>query len=80
MMNLKGNIDKKVEGLLSQMTLEEKVAQMQQLSANATPAEIFKDLVTPCLQVILNFPMKGRYIWNMKPPYSKCSHPTSVFA
>jgi beta-glucosidase len=43
MMNLKGNIDKKVEGLLSQMTLEEKVAQMQQLSANATPAEIFKD-------------------------------------
>lgn len=42
MMNLKGNSDKKTESLLSQMTLEEKVAQMQQLSANATPAEIFK--------------------------------------
>lgn len=31
-----------VEKILSQMTLEEKVAQMQQLSADATPAEIFK--------------------------------------
>ena len=32
-----------VEKILSQMTLEEKVAQMQQLSANATPKEIFEE-------------------------------------
>ena len=33
---------KKVENILAQMTLEDKVAQMQQLSANATPKEIFE--------------------------------------
>lgn len=43
MMDLKRDIDKRVEDLLSQMTLEEKVAQMQQLSANATPKEIFEE-------------------------------------
>ena len=32
-----------VENLLSSMTIEEKVAQMQQLSANATPIDIFAD-------------------------------------
>lgn len=32
-----------IEKILSQMTLEEKVAQLQQLSANATPKDIFED-------------------------------------
>ena len=32
----------KIEALLSKMTIEEKVAQMQQLSENATPKELFK--------------------------------------
>ena len=32
----------KIENLLSKMTVEEKVAQMQQLSANATPEDIFE--------------------------------------
>ena len=36
-------LQEKVESLLSQMTIEEKVAQMQQLSVNATPEDIFKD-------------------------------------
>ena len=38
----KKDYDEKVETLLSKMTLEEKVAQMQQLSANATPADVFE--------------------------------------
>ncbi len=43
--NKKG-YDEKVETLLSKMTLEEKVAQMQQLSANATPADVFEKFKT----------------------------------
>lgn len=42
-MDIKPNIEAKIESLLSQMTLEEKVAQLQQLSANATPKDIFED-------------------------------------
>ena len=38
--------EKRVEELLSQMTIEEKVAQMQQLSANATPEDIFAGFKT----------------------------------
>lgn len=34
--------EKKIEQLLSAMSIEEKVAQMQQLSANATPEDIFE--------------------------------------
>lgn len=34
--------EEKIEKILSRMTVEEKVAQMQQLSANATPKEVFK--------------------------------------
>lgn len=37
----KQNIDKQIENLLARMTIEEKVAQMQQLSANATPKNEF---------------------------------------
>ena len=33
--------EQKIEKILSQMTIEEKVAQMQQLSANATPEDVF---------------------------------------
>lgn len=36
------NIMRDIEKILSQMTLEEKVAQLQQLSANATPKDIFE--------------------------------------
>lgn len=35
-----------IEEIISQMTLEEKVAQMQQLSANATPKDIFEEFKT----------------------------------
>ena len=35
-----------IEEIISQMTLEEKVAQMQQLSANATPKDQFEDFKT----------------------------------
>ena len=34
---------KKIEKILSKMSVEEKVAQMQQLSANATPEDIFNN-------------------------------------
>ena len=34
--------EEKIEKILSRMTVEEKVAQMQQLSANATPKEVFE--------------------------------------
>ena len=37
----KKEYEEKIEKLLSSMTIEEKVAQMQQLSANATPEDIF---------------------------------------
>ena len=39
--NNKANMQK-IEHILSQMSIEEKVAQMQQLSANATPEDVFK--------------------------------------
>ena len=32
-----------IERMISQMTVEEKVAQMQQLSASATPKDIFEE-------------------------------------
>ena len=35
-------LGEKIEEILSKMTVEEKVAQMQQLSANATPEDVFK--------------------------------------
>lgn len=38
----KEKLTRKVEEILSKMSLEEKVAQMQQLSANATPRDIFQ--------------------------------------
>ena len=38
----KKEYEKVIENILSQMSIEEKVAQMQQLSANATPEDVFK--------------------------------------
>ena len=37
----KKEFEQKIENILSKMTVEEKVAQMQQLSANATPEDVF---------------------------------------
>ena len=64
----KGNYSEQVEKILSQMTVEEKVAQMQQLSANATPQDIFAE-----------FKKDGKIIGNIIRPQNPISFsPTNM--